>query len=193
MTKRIRTLTVSRLYREWGDFHRRRECTVPRAIITLAPISFESGELTSIARPKSAVLEPESLRTGSRTTRKCDLLYLATEFGVRMPRLIVTRLSLGAGVHKSLIVSASNLCTPFFAFYSRDLCTALVLCSLRHDCPIPCSRAALYPFSRGFCRERNDLGGLFLWYDIPVLPSLSARYDLTIMPKDDVLASVSEL
>jgi hypothetical protein len=28
------------------------------AIITLAPVSFENGELTSIARPKSAVLQP---------------------------------------------------------------------------------------------------------------------------------------
>jgi hypothetical protein len=29
MTNRIRTLTVSRLYREWGELHRKRECTVP--------------------------------------------------------------------------------------------------------------------------------------------------------------------
>jgi hypothetical protein len=28
-----------------------------RATLTLAPVSFESGELTSIARPKSAVLQ----------------------------------------------------------------------------------------------------------------------------------------
>jgi hypothetical protein len=81
MTNRIRTLTVSRLYREWGEPHRKRECTVPSirlngrwlaalgvepgqkisvitngATITLAPISFESGELTSITRPKFAVL-----------------------------------------------------------------------------------------------------------------------------------------
>jgi hypothetical protein len=100
MTNRIRTLTVSRLYREWGALHRKRECTVPSirlsgkwlsrlgiapgqkirvvtngAIISLAPVSFENGELTSIARPKSGVLQPESLRTGSRTTRKSDLLY----------------------------------------------------------------------------------------------------------------------
>jgi hypothetical protein len=26
---RIRTLTVSRLYREWGEPHRKRECVVP--------------------------------------------------------------------------------------------------------------------------------------------------------------------
>jgi Toxin SymE, type I toxin-antitoxin system len=76
----MRILTVSSLYREWGELHRKNECVVPsirlngkwlaalgvepgqkiRVItnggtITLAPISFESGELTSIARPKSAV------------------------------------------------------------------------------------------------------------------------------------------
>lgn len=82
----MRTLTVSRLYREWGELHQKRECTVPTirlsgkwlaalgfepgqkirvitngATITLTPISFESGELTSIARPKSAVNStPES-------------------------------------------------------------------------------------------------------------------------------------
>jgi hypothetical protein len=96
----MRTLTVPSLYRQSGEPHYKRECVVPSirlngkwlaalgvepgekirvitngATITLAPISFESGELTSIARPKSAVLQPESLRTGSRATRKCDLLY----------------------------------------------------------------------------------------------------------------------
>jgi hypothetical protein len=29
MTNRIRTLTVSRLYREWGEPHRKRECVAP--------------------------------------------------------------------------------------------------------------------------------------------------------------------
>jgi hypothetical protein len=29
MSNRMRTLTVSRLYREWGEFHRKRECVVP--------------------------------------------------------------------------------------------------------------------------------------------------------------------
>jgi len=29
MTTRMRTLTVSRLYREWGEPHRKRECVVP--------------------------------------------------------------------------------------------------------------------------------------------------------------------
>jgi hypothetical protein len=82
MINRIRTLSVSSLHREWGEAHRKRECIVPSirlngkwlaalgvvpgqkirvittgATITLAPISFESGELTSIARPKSAVLQ----------------------------------------------------------------------------------------------------------------------------------------
>ena len=67
MSNRMRTLTVSRLYREWGEPHRKRECVVPAvrlngkwlaalgfepgqkirlttngATITLAPISFES-------------------------------------------------------------------------------------------------------------------------------------------------------
>jgi hypothetical protein len=67
MINRMRTLTVSRLYRESGELHRKRECTVPSirlsgkwlsqlgiapgqkirvttngATITLAPISFES-------------------------------------------------------------------------------------------------------------------------------------------------------
>jgi hypothetical protein len=67
MTKRIRTLTVSRLYREWGEPHRKCECIVPSIrlngkwlaalgvepgqkirvitngpIITLAPVNFES-------------------------------------------------------------------------------------------------------------------------------------------------------
>jgi hypothetical protein len=67
MTKRIRTLTVSRLYREWGEFHRKGECVVPSIrlngkwlaalgivpgqkirvitngpIITLAPVNLES-------------------------------------------------------------------------------------------------------------------------------------------------------
>jgi hypothetical protein len=83
VNKKIRTLTVSSLYRAWGEPHRKCECVVPSirlngkwlaalgvepgqkirvitngATITLAPISFESGELTSIARPKSAVLQP---------------------------------------------------------------------------------------------------------------------------------------
>jgi hypothetical protein len=65
MTSRIRTLTVSRLYKEWGELHRKNECVVPSirltgkwlaalgiapgqkirvvtngAIITLAPVSF---------------------------------------------------------------------------------------------------------------------------------------------------------
>jgi hypothetical protein len=63
----MRTLTVSSLHREWGELHRRRECAVPSirlngkwltslgivagqkirvitngAIITLAPVSFDS-------------------------------------------------------------------------------------------------------------------------------------------------------
>jgi type I toxin-antitoxin system toxin SymE len=67
MTNRIRTLTVSRLYREWGELHRKRECTVPSirlsgkwlsrlgiapgqkirvatngATITIAPVTFEN-------------------------------------------------------------------------------------------------------------------------------------------------------
>jgi hypothetical protein len=29
MTKRIRSLTVSRLHREWGEPHRKHECVVP--------------------------------------------------------------------------------------------------------------------------------------------------------------------
>jgi hypothetical protein len=67
MTNRTRTLTVSRLYREWGESHRKCECVVPSirlngkwlstlgiapgqkirvvtngAIITLAPVTFEN-------------------------------------------------------------------------------------------------------------------------------------------------------
>jgi Fe2+ transport system protein FeoA len=67
MSNRIRTLTVSPLYREWGEPHRKRECVVPSVrlngkwlaalgivpgqkirvitngpIITLAPVNFES-------------------------------------------------------------------------------------------------------------------------------------------------------
>jgi hypothetical protein len=66
MTNRMRTLTVSRLYREWGEPHDKHECVVPSirlngkwlaslgivpgqkirvvtngAIITLAPVNFE--------------------------------------------------------------------------------------------------------------------------------------------------------
>jgi hypothetical protein len=67
MSNRMRTLTVSRLYRQWGEPHRKRECVVPSvrlngkwleslgivpglkirvttngATITLAPVNFES-------------------------------------------------------------------------------------------------------------------------------------------------------
>ena len=67
MSNRMRTLTVSRLYREWGEPHRKRECVVPAVrlngkwlaalgivpgqkirvitngpIITLAPVNLEN-------------------------------------------------------------------------------------------------------------------------------------------------------
>jgi hypothetical protein len=47
MINRIRTLTVSRLYREWGELHRKRECTVPSVRLSgkwLAALGFEPGE-----------------------------------------------------------------------------------------------------------------------------------------------------
>jgi Fe2+ transport system protein FeoA len=67
MINRMRTLTVSRLYREWGEVHRKNECVVPSirlngkwlaalgivpgqqvrvvtngATITIEPVSFDS-------------------------------------------------------------------------------------------------------------------------------------------------------
>jgi len=101
MTTRIPTLTVSHLWRQWGEPHRKRDCTVPSirlsgkwmsqlgiasgqkicvttngATITLSPISFDATGMNSkcvVGVP--AAVQLESLRTGSRTTRKCDLLY----------------------------------------------------------------------------------------------------------------------
>jgi len=47
MTKRIRTLTVSRLYREWGEPHHKGECVVPSIRLNgrwLAALGFEPGQ-----------------------------------------------------------------------------------------------------------------------------------------------------
>ena len=87
MTKRIRTLTVSRLYREWGEPHHKGECVVPSirlngrwlaalgfepgqkirvttngATLTLAPITFESD--SEIMEPRLCLKAPYGGRGG---------------------------------------------------------------------------------------------------------------------------------
>jgi hypothetical protein len=47
-----RTLTVSSLYREWGQQHRRKKCVVPSIRLNgkwLAALGFLSGEKISVA------------------------------------------------------------------------------------------------------------------------------------------------
>jgi Fe2+ transport system protein FeoA len=93
----MRILTVSSLYRESGELHRKNECVVPSirlngkwlaalgvvpgqkirvitngATITLAPISFESGELISIERAQircPAALNPAAGKPSSSSPR----------------------------------------------------------------------------------------------------------------------------
>jgi hypothetical protein len=91
MINRIRTLTVSSLHREWGEAHRKRECTVPSvrltgkwlaalgivpgqrvrvltngATITIEPLGFDGEGLpqgvTESSRANSRACTPKSVR-----------------------------------------------------------------------------------------------------------------------------------
>ena len=144
MTTKIRTLTVSRLYREWGEPHLKRECTVPSirlsgkwlsrlgiapgqkicvatngATIILARIGIDAtASEFEMRRRRPAVLQRESLASGNRTTRKCPVYNLTTKFGARIPRLIITRLSLCGWAHKSLTISACIYARSFIAGFN---------------------------------------------------------------------------
>ena len=53
-----RTLTVSSLYREWGQSHRKKECTVPSIRLNgkwLAALGFVSGEKISVETNGTAI------------------------------------------------------------------------------------------------------------------------------------------
>jgi hypothetical protein len=89
MSNGVRTLTVSRLYREWGEPHRKCECVVPSVrlngkwlaalgivpgqkirvitngpIITLAPVNFES-ELRRYGERTSSMTKGQYIRATS--------------------------------------------------------------------------------------------------------------------------------
>jgi hypothetical protein len=74
MTNTMRTLTVSRLYREWGDFHWRRECPVPAVRLNgkwLAALGFEPGQKIRVTTNGATItLAPISFESELRRYRE---------------------------------------------------------------------------------------------------------------------------
>jgi hypothetical protein len=63
MSNRMRTLTVSRLYREWGEPHRKRECVVPSVRLSgkwLASLGIVPGQKIRVTTNGRAVPHAQS-------------------------------------------------------------------------------------------------------------------------------------
>jgi hypothetical protein len=107
------------------------------------------------------------------------------------------------GVHKSLIVSASNLCTPFSRFIRGILCTALILCclatwlpdSLLQGCAMSRVTERLNDIRnlRHHVRKLHNFCVVVAGHNFPITLGCGGFYQFSIVAKNHVGAAVAKL
>jgi hypothetical protein len=104
---------------------------------------------------------------------------------VRFPNIVQPRVALGVAdtVGNKVAVRTAKV---------SDLNNDPMHWPLRPDCSALLLQAVLYPFSRSL-GKRDDVHAFARRFNLPVAPCVFACHNLTIMPEDNILASMSEL